>query len=540
MVAAVSGGAGRRGMRRLIVVAATVAGCAALCPVASAFTAPDYGIRPLKLPAAGPRAAGSQPGTWLIGARPGANVADAAKRFGARQLRLDGTYVLPRDRANGFAAALRRRGALAYAEPDVTLAHSSVPDTAPDGWARGAVVASTVPPPAPRVTVGVVDDFVDTTLPDLAAQTRILNGPPAITGSHGTEVASAISGAANGSGVEGIFPSVPLVSYGLPTDITCSAAANGIIAALNAKATVINLSFGSSSQCATLFRVVEAAYGSGALVVAAAGNEAERGNAPSYPAAWPHVLSVAALNEALAPASFSSRNAAVDISAPGQNVPLDTPVALDPDGTPDGVRIDSGTSFASPIVAGAAAWVWSSRANLSNGQVADVLRESAQDVAAPGYDPQTGFGLVNIPKALGARTPLNDPLEPNDDISFVDGTAFRTADPYVWRGFPRAPIRASVDEVEDPIDVYRIRVPAHRNALVQLRTTFGNADVFVFPGSRRTLQGTPLARSVKKGRRTDAVTLRNTSAAARRFYVAIDSASSTSLTSSYSLTSRRG
>ena len=122
-------------------------------------------------------------------------------------------------------------------------------------------------------------------------------------------------------------------------------------------------------------------YGAGALVVAAAGNEAERGNAPSYPAAWPHVLSVAALNEALAPASFSSRNAAVDIAAPGQNIPLDTPVALDPDGTPDGVRLDSGTSFASPIVAGAAAWIWSSRANLSNGQVGDVLRESARTSA---------------------------------------------------------------------------------------------------------------------------------------------------------------
>jgi subtilase family protein len=526
-------------VRKVIGVAVAVAGCAVLCPPASAFTAPGYAVAPMILPSAGARAAGAQPARWLVGARPDVRVAKVARGFGARQLELKGTYVLPRDRARGFAAALRRRGALSYAEPDIALRRASVPDVANTGWARGVVVQPTLAPPAPRVTVGVVDDFVDTTLPDLAAQTRILNGPPAITGSHGTEVASAISGAANGVGVEGIFPSVPLVSFGLPPDITCSAAASGIIAALNAKATVINLSFGSSSQCATLFRVVEGAYGAGALIVAAAGNEAERGNAPSYPAAWPHVLSVAALNEALAPASFSSRNAAVDIAAPGQNVPLDTPIALDPDGTPDGVRIDSGTSFASPIVAGAAAWIWSSRANLSNGQVADVLRESAQDVAAPGYDPQTGFGLVSIPKALVAPTPLNDPLEPNDDIAFVDGTAFRTPDPYVWRGLPHGPIRASVDEIEDPIDVYRIRVPAHRNALVQLRTTFGDADLFVFPGSRRTLRGTPLGRSVKNGRRTDSVTVRNTSAVARRFYVAIDSASSSSLNSAYSLNFRR-
>jgi hypothetical protein len=493
----------------------------------------------MSLPAAGPRAAGSQPATWLIGTRPGASVSKVAKRFGARQLRLDGTYVLPRDRANAFAAALRRRGALAYAEPDVTLVHNSVPDAAPAGWARGAVVAPTVPPPVPRVTVGVVDDFVDTTLPDLGAQTRILNGPPTVTGSHGTEVASAISAAANGTGVIGIFPSAPLVNYGLPSEITCSAAANGIIAVVNAKATVVNLSFGSSAQCATLFRVVEAAYGAGTLVVAAAGNEFERGNAPSYPAAWPHVLSVAALTQTLAPASFSSRNAAVDLAAPGDSVPLDTPVALDPDGTPDGTRVDSGTSFASPIVAGAAAWIWSAKPDLTNGQVADVLRESAQDVSTPGYDTQTGFGLVNIPKALAAPTPLDDPLEPNDDIAFVDGTAFQTPDPYVWRGIAHGPIRASVDVVEDPIDIYRIRVPAGRRAVVQLRTSFGDADLFVFPGSRKTLQGKPLATSQKRGRRTDSVTVRNTSGQPRRFYVAIDSASRTSLNSAYSLNFRR-
>jgi hypothetical protein len=527
-------------VRKLIGVAAAAAGWAALFPAAaSALIAPGRGLSPMRLPAAGARAASAQPAQWLVGARAGVRVDKVAKRFGATQLKLEGTYVLPRDRARGFASALRRRGALAYAEPDIRLVHTSVPDAAPAGWARGAVVPPTAPPPVPRVTVGVVDDFVDTSLPDLAAQTQIVNGPPAITGSHGTEVASAISAAFNGVGVTGIFPSVPLVNYGLPTDITCSDAANGIVGVLNAKATVVNLSFGSSTQCATLFRIVEAAYGAGTLIVAAAGNEAQRGNAPSYPAAWPHVLSVAALTQALGPASFSSRNAAVDLAAPGENVPLDTPVALDSDGTPDGARLDSGTSFASPIVAGAAAWVWSARADLSNGQVADVLRESAQDVSTPGYDPQTGFGLVNIPKALAAPTPLDDPLEPNDDVAFVDGTAFRSPDPYVWRGFARSPIRASVDVVEDPVDVYRIQVPAHRSALVQARTTFGDADLFVFPGNRKTLQGTPLARSAKNGRRTDSVTVRNPSGAPRRFYVAIDSASDTSLNSAYSLTFRR-
>src|SRR4051794_985711 len=540
-----SGGPWRSSVRRLMGAIAAVAACAVpgLTAVASAsaagFAAPGYAVSPMTLPATGAHAAAGEPAKWLVGARTAISVDKVAHRFEAAPLKLRGTYVVPRDRARGFAAALRRRGALAYAEPDIRLRRASVPDAAPAGWARGAVVPPTAAPPVPRVTVGVVDDYVDTTLPDLGLQTRILNGPPAITGSHGTEVASAVSGAFNGTGVTGIFPSVPLDNWGLPRALTCSAAANGILAVVQAKATVINLSFGSSEQCATLFRVVEGAYGAGTLVVAAAGNEAEEGNAPQYPAAWPHVLSVAALNEALAPASFSNRNAAVDVAAPGVNVPVDTPLAFDADGTPDAARLDSGTSFASPIVAGTAAWVWSVRATLSNGQVADVLRASALDVASPGYDQQTGFGLVSVPRGLDAPTPLRDPLEPNDDIAFVDGTAFRSPDPFVWRGLPRAPIRASVDEVEDPIDVYRIQVPARASALVQLRTTFGDADVFVFPGTRKTLQGTPLAKSTRNGRRTDSVTVRNASGAARRFYVAIDSASRTSLNSSYSLSFRR-
>jgi Subtilase family len=522
-------------VRKLIGLAAAVAGCAVLCSPASALTAPTYEVRPMKLPAVGARAASVEPGRWLVGARPGANVAKVAGRFGARPLRLDGTFTVSRDRARGLAAALRSRHDLVYAEPDVTLERHSAPDAAPGGWARGAVVAPTVPPPAPGVTVGIVDDFVDTSLPDLAAQTRILNGPPSIVESHGTEVASAVSAAANGSGVIGIFPTVPLVSFGLPPNISCSAAASGIIAVVNAKANVVNVSFGSPGQCFTLFRTVEAAYGAGTLVVAAAGNEAQEGNAPNYPAAWPHVLSVAALTQSLAPASFSNSNAAVDVAAPGENVPVDTPVALDTDGTPDGTRVDSGTSFASPIVAGAAAWIWSARPTLSNGQVADVLRESAQDVNTPGYDTQTGFGLVNISNALTAPTPVNDPLEPNDDVTFIDGTSFRDPDPYIWRGFPRSPLRASVDVVEDPVDTYRVQVPAGRSVRLVLRTTFGNADLFAYPGTRKTLAGKPLARSEKKGRATDALTLRNPSRAARRFYVAIVSASKASLNSSYAL-----
>ena len=333
----------------------------------------------------------------------------------------------------------------------------------------------------------------------------------------------------------GIFPSVPLVSFGLPPTISCSAAANGIIAVVNAKASVVNLSFGSPGQCFTLFRTVEGAYGAGTLVVAAAGNEAQEGNAPNYPAAWPHVLSVAAIGQTLAPASFSNSNAAVDIAAPGEAVPVDTPVALDTDGTPDGVRVDTGTSFASPIVAGAAAWVWSARPSPANGQVADVLRESASDVNTPGL-------------RHADRLRRREHLERADRADAGERPARAQRRRHVHRRDlvprprpvhlarrARPPLRASVDVVEDPVDTYRVQVPPAAARAWCCARRSATPTCSPFPGTRKTLAGTPLARSEKNGRATDAVTLHNPSGVPRRFYVAIVSASKTSLNSSYSL-----
>jgi subtilisin family serine protease len=527
-------------MRKLIGVGTALAATVALCPAAQAATTapvPRPAVLPMVLPSSGDvRAAAAEPARWLVGARPDARTASVAQRFGARRLKVGGAYAVPRARARAFAAALRRAGALTYAEPDSRLQRHSALDANPAAWGRGAVVPPTLAPPAAQVSVGIADDFVDKAHPDVGPQTRWVNtGPGAVLGAHGTEVGSAVSGLANGTGVEGIFPGVPLLSYGLGSDITCADAANGVLTLVDQKALVINLSFGSASECFTLYRAVQAAYGAGALVVAAGGNEFLQGNPPSFPASWPHVLSVAALQESLQPAFFSSANAAIDVAAPGQALPLAVPVSLDTDGTPDGVMLDSGTSFAAPIVAGAAAWLWSARRSLSNGQVADVLRSSAQDVGEPGYDPQTGYGMVNLPRALAARTPADDPLEPNDEITFIDGTSFQQPDPYVWRGFPHRPLRASVDTIEDPVDVYRIQVPARRQARIVLRTTFGDADLFVFGGNARRLGSRPLARSERNGRATDALTLTNATAQPRRFYVAILPASRDTLNSSYSL-----
>ncbi|HEV2059958.1 MAG TPA: S8 family serine peptidase, partial [Solirubrobacteraceae bacterium] len=441
-----------------------------------------------------------------------------------QELRSGAIYRVPTKRARAFAAALREAGILRYAEPDAPLTRQSALDGAPSGYARGFVVEPGLSPPAPgTVSIAVVDDRVDISHPDLAGHTRQLNPGP-VLGAHGTQVASAAAASFNGFGVVGVFPGAPILSVGLPPDIRCSSAAEGVLAAADRGAKVINLSFGSTSDCATMFGAVQIAFARGSLVVAAAGNEFGAGNPVVFPAAYPHVLSVASLNSSLRPSAFSSANAAIDVAAPGDSIPLATPLAFDTeDGVVDGVTTDSGTSFAAPIVSGAAGWLATARRGLSNGQLADVLRRSARDVAPAGYDANTGFGLVNMAAALALPAPARDVLEPNDGISFVDGSVFSQPDPYVWRGSGRRTLGGSADKVEDPYDVYRIRLPRRSRARIRLRPAFGNPDLYVFGSSARSIDDVRhiVARSRKGTLKIDAVTIRNASRYARRYYVGI-------------------
>ena len=162
------------------------------------------------------------------------------------------------------------------------------------------------------------------------------------------------------------------------------------------------------------------------MVVAAAGNEFEEGNPVSYPAAWPHVLSVAATARRTSPPFFSSANASIDVAAPGEDLPLAIPGALDTtDGAQDGITVGSGTSFAAPIVAGAVAWLRAARPEVSNGQAADLLRRNADRHRPAGLGPGQRL-RPHQPRERPAapRCRAIDPLEPNDSIAEIDGTVF--------------------------------------------------------------------------------------------------------------------
>jgi hypothetical protein len=485
---------------------------------------------PHELPPRGATAAVARTPTWIVAARASTTAARLAKANGATPLRLAGTYAVPTARARAFTTSLQRRGLLRFSEPDRRLSRQSAfeGDGRETQWARGAIVAPGLTPPASPGAIGIVDDLVDAGVPDVAQAKVVKNSATrSVLGPHGTEVASAAAGQQNGTGVIGITPGAPVLTFGLK-DSSCSEVSDGILAVAGQGAKVLNLSLAATEDCFLLQLAVADAFATDTLVVAAAGNEFQSGNPVVFPAAYPHVLSVGAVDVLSQPAYFSTANASIDLAAPGEDVPVAIPPAFDTrDGVRDGVTTDSGTSFAAPIVSGVASWLIGARPRLQPGQYADILRHSAKDISDPGWDSSTGFGLVDLAAALQHPTPPVDPYEPNDGITFVDGTAYTKPDPYIWTGGASRTIGASVDPVEDPVDVYRIRIPAGKRAVVRLTPSAGNADLAVYDRSAKSLQDKAVARSRRGSGRTDVVRVRNGSRKARTAYVAITAPSIT-------------
>ncbi|MCW2975366.1 MAG: peptidase in kexin sedolisin [Actinomycetia bacterium] len=333
-------------------------------------------------------------------------------------------------------------------------------------WWRAAVHIDALTPPGPGVPVSIVDSGVSFQHPEFVGDTNIValnNQEPApIGGVHGTAVASVIAAPVNGVGLVGIYPTAVVRSFdaslGDGTRLPASDIVAGILAAAHAGRSVINLSLGSNLDDPDIDAAIAEAVRLGSLVVAASGNSGDEGSPPSYPAVNAHVLTVGATDQSDQPASFSSRSPFVDLAAPGVDIPVAT--ALD-----NSFAQESGTSFASPIVAGAAAWLWTVRPDLDASQVAEVLRRSARDVFTPGYDTATGYGILDLAAALTAPTPLRDSAEPNDDAATAATVTTRT----------RVSGRTSgrVAAYEDPRDVLRVWLPAKKRLVVSSTSTSG-------------------------------------------------------------------
>jgi subtilisin family serine protease len=384
----------------------------------------------------------------------------------------------------------------------------------PQEWWLNDIGATQTAAPGPGVPITVVDSGVDPTHPEFAGRpdTTFINGQT-VSGReeyHGTIVASLAAAPANGQGIVGVYPQAALDAYDASPDargITFNTAIAGVLAAAAHCPGVINLSFGGALQDPQLHDAILTAYRNGCFVVAAAGNDGESGSQASYPAAWPHVFTVGATDQNDQIASFSTVGPDIDVVAPGAAMIAAVPLSRDPSGYASNL---AGTSFSAPVVAAAAAWVWTVRPTLTVTQLGEVLRHSARDLGTPGYDTTYGWGLLNIQAALTAPAPAPDPAEPNDDVDEVKpGKLFQVGEaPLTTPAKASIRLAATLDGGEDPRDVYRIWVPARQTVRVSVAAggdaaarIWGSQTVSTAEGiadRRRDLRG-PSIRAGKAG-----------------------------------------
>jgi subtilisin len=292
------------------------------------------------------------------------------------------------------------------------------------------------------VKVAVLDTGVDYTHPDLAG--RIAGGydfinndsDPMDDHGHGTHVAGTVAANADGSGVVGAAPAVQV--YALKVlGANGSGSFSAVIAALDwcvaNEVHISNSSLGANQDPGTIVRAAfDNAAAAGVLHIAAAGNSGNssaKGNSVSFPARYDSVVAVGATTQGDTRATFSSTGPAVELSAPG--------ASINSTRLGGGYALFSGTSMASPHVAGVAALVIASGVGDLNGNgvinddVRLILRESARDLGAVGRDNEYGFGLVDAVAATAVVTPPPPPppnsapavviASPADHASFAAG-----------------------------------------------------------------------------------------------------------------------
>lgn len=347
----------------------------------------------------------------------------ALASIGARQVgyiaALD-TVIASTNDSERSVASLNARSDILWAEPDYL---ARIQDFPPPSRLRGVVyvpVAVVAEDPlmthqwhhalirtgeAWRVSRGagaiiaIVDTGVDCDLTELMYQCvagyDFVNDDfdPSDDHGHGTDVASIAAGAANnGIGGVGIAPDsrlMPLKAMSANGFGSYAAIANAVVWAADRGADVINLSLGGYYDSATLRSAISYAVARGLVVVAAAGNDNLA--LPAYPAAYPNVIAVAATDRDDRHWEPSNRGSYVDVAAPGAHVATTTR---------HGWGELSGTSEATPIVAGVAALIRSRSPGLSAETVLSQLAAGAVDLGDPGWDPFFGHGRVDAARAV--------------------------------------------------------------------------------------------------------------------------------------------
>ncbi|WP_166245084.1 S8 family peptidase [Paenibacillus turpanensis] len=250
------------------------------------------------------------------------------------------------------------------------------------------------------VTVAVVDTGVNLSHSDL--QGSIVAGYDFVNGDsnanddngHGTHVAGIAAGIGNnGRGIAGVASGakiMPIKVLNASGSGTSYAIVSGMRYAADRGADVLNLSLGSSSACSSAYQdAINYVRSRGAVVVAASGNS---NTAIGSPASCSGTISVGSIDSSMTRSSFSNYGSTLDVTAPGGSIFSTYPTNT--------YRSLSGTSMATPHVAGVVALMLAADSSLTPNQVESLLRQSATDAGSAGYDAYYGAGIVNAQKAV--------------------------------------------------------------------------------------------------------------------------------------------
>ncbi|MED1607060.1 S8 family serine peptidase [Cytobacillus kochii] len=282
------------------------------------------------------------------------------------------------------------------------------------------------------IKVAVLDTGVYTNHIDLAGSAEqckdFTQSSPLVNGSctdrqgHGTHVAGTVlaHGGSDGQGVYGVAPDAKLWAYkvlgdngsGYSDDIAAAIRHVADQATSTGSKVVINMSLGSSGKDSLISSAVDYAYNKGVLVVAAAGNSGSGSNTIGYPGALVNAVAVAALenvqqNGTYRVANFSSRgnpSTAGDYVIQERDIEVSAPgAAVESTWYNGGYNTISGTSMATPHVAGLAAKIWAANPSWSKSTLRTELQNRAKvyDIkggigASTGDDYASGFGYPRV------------------------------------------------------------------------------------------------------------------------------------------------